>query len=167
MAHSTSLGRRIQVSFGGLALLLTASCSDPRGEFIGPRVLDQCSGGWPVCSTLVGCILGPESYIQGALPQAFGFIAHLDEPSTVRVHILLDNATAAGTLTTLTWNEPGCTSHIQTQVTGQVLLEESQRQGEFIRDGLLQGLGDHLIQVDSDARASYLLKVDILSARTQ
>jgi hypothetical protein len=146
---------------------LAAACSDPKGDFIGPRVLDNCGETWPVCNTQAGCVLGPESYIEGTLPHTIKFEVTLGEPSTVRVHLYLADATAAGTLTTLTWNEPGCVAHVDVQVTGEDLLKESQTQGEFFRDELLQVVGDHLITVDSDARASYDLKIDILTARGQ
>jgi len=130
-------------------------------------VLDPCNESWPVCTTQVGCILGPESYAEGTFPRTFGFIVQLQEPSTVNLSLFVDNPTAAGMLTAETFNETGCTSHVEVDTTGQVFVTESQTQGIFTRSADLADIGDHLIQVTSDARAAYLVKVDIISKRDQ
>ena len=154
-------------SVAALAALGLFACTSDRSAFIGSRVLDSCNQNWQVCETTVGCILGPESYAAGSLPQSFGFIVQLGEPSTVRLHVFLDNATAAGTNTGLIFNAVGCGSSIPFNLTGDDFLKESQTQGEVVREALLTDIGDHLIQVESDARADYLVKVDVISQRGQ
>jgi len=128
-------------------------------------VLDPCSGTWPVCNTVVGCILGQESYTQGSLPSTSGFIVQIGEPSTLRLSFLLDNATAAGVQTVLTFNEAGCRARVQLDISGETFLQESQTQGLVYREADLVDVGDHLIQYQSDARANFLLKMDIISKR--
>jgi hypothetical protein len=150
-----------------LLLLGLSACGGGLSDFIGPRVLDPCNGTWAVCNTVVGCVLGPESYAQGSLPQSSGFLVTIGEPSTIELSFFLSNPTAAGTQTTLTFNEAGCRAQITDQIPGQDFLTESQAQGEFVRDADLVDIGDHLIQFDSDARAQYAVKVDIIPKRTQ
>jgi hypothetical protein len=152
------------------ALLLGAAslggCGSSLSDFIGPRVLDPCNGTWPACNTIVGCYLGPESYAQGALPLSSAFLVKVPEPSTVVLSFLLTNPTAAGSQTVLTFNEGGCRAQVQYQIPGEEFLAESQAQSQFVRQADLADLGDHLIQFDSDARAQYAVKVDIVSKRS-
>jgi hypothetical protein len=154
--------------FAAIAVAALAfGCGNAKGDFVGARVLDPCSGTWPVCSTIVGCILGPESYAEGRLPRSTGFIVSLGEPSTVRLAFYLDNVGAAGTQTNLHFWEGGCRSQTPVQIEGKTFLTESQSQGQVLRDVDLQDIGDHLIQFDSDASANYVVKVDLISKRTQ
>lgn len=164
--HLTMFARRIQRMLA-LTPLLLVGCTNSESDFIGARVLEDCNGTWAVCNTVVGCILGPEAYVHGEFPQASGFIVILGEPSTVVLSVYLSNATAAGTQTTFNFWEAGCRANIPVQVTGQDFLQESQTQGLFSTQADLVDIGDHLIQYQSDARADYDIKVDVISKRSQ
>lgn len=144
-----------------IALLLASGCGSPKDAFIAGRALDPCGGSWPVCNTVVGCPLAAGSYAAGSLPTTVGYLVQTSGPATVAVHIYIDQVTAAGSQTLLTWFETGCSSRFQTQVTGADFVGESQQQGDFVRSQELAGAGDHLIQLQSDATAHYLIKVDV------
>ncbi|MHB1845034.1 MAG: hypothetical protein ACYCWW_09400 [Deltaproteobacteria bacterium] len=149
--------------FLALALCAAAtSCGSPKDAWIAGRILDPCGGSWPVCNTVVGCPLDSSSYAEGKFPGTAQYLVQTPGPATVTIHLFLDEVTAAGSEATLTWFETGCTSRFQTQVTGAVFVGESQNLGEFQRSEQLAGAGDHLIQIQSDATASYSVKVDIV-----
>src|SRR3712207_1651899 len=94
MAGSSSGEVRMMTRFsaGVLAAVLALGCGGSRADFIGGRVGDTCDAAWPVCGTLAGCILGPESYAEGRFPGQGRFIVQVPEASTVRVHFFLEDA---------------------------------------------------------------------------
>lgn len=147
--------------------LLAAGCGSRRDQFIGARSLDKCSESWPVCDTMASCLVADESYLQGRFPNSGRFIVTLAEPSTVRVSILVENVDAAGSTTTVDWYEERCRSRIRASVDGKALVNETEQIGAFIRDADLLGLGDHLVEFQSDAEADYTLKVDVIPKRLQ
>lgn len=142
------------------------ACGDPRTSFIGTRFQDPCDGTWNVCSTQVGCLLGDRSYIEGRFPGTNKVAVQLFEPSKVTASFLLSEVAGAGTTTTITMYEGSCTSPTRVEVTGLTFIGEAEKVGYVARSVDLREIGDHLIQVESDARAKYLLKVDIAPLRT-
>jgi hypothetical protein len=164
--YLTMFGQRFQ-RLVILVPLAVGACTSSESDFIGPRVLQTCDGTWAVCNTVVGCILGPEDYVSGSLPQSSGFIVTLGEPSTVTLSFFLSNSTAAGTQTTITFWEGGCRANIPFVIAGQEFLQEAQTQGQFQQQANLVDIGDHLIQYQSDARTDYLVKVDTVAQRSQ
>ncbi len=52
-------------------------------------------------------------------------------------------------------------------VSGRTLVGEAEQVGYLARQADLSGVGDHLIEIESDAKLSYLLKVDVLPKRLQ
>jgi hypothetical protein len=164
----TAFGRWPQLLAGGLlGAVLGMGCGGARSDFIGGRVKDACDASWPVCSTLAGCILGPESYAEGRFPGQHRFIVQLAEPSRVRVRFYLEEAVAAGEETAVTFHEEGCRGRIRQAVSGRTALDSAEKFGEFSREAELTGVGDHLIEVTSDMQARYVLKVEVDSLRGQ
>jgi hypothetical protein len=140
-------------------------CSGGKGQFVEGRVLDRCGETWPVCSQIAGCLLGGESYLEGRLPGEVRFIVQVPEPSKVRVSLYIEDASAAGEETALHFYEDRCRSRVREAVSGRAFLGEAEQFGEFTREALLTGLGDHLVELISDAQVRYALKVEVNPTR--
>jgi hypothetical protein len=139
------------------------ACGSPQDSFESGRIQDPCSQTWPVCNTVAGCILGETNFVGGNFPGSFTYIVNTPGPSTISVNIFLTSVTAAGTTTTLTWYETGCTSQFPLAVPGNVFVGETQNLGVFTRSQAVVGAGDHELTIVSDATASFLLSVAIVS----
>jgi hypothetical protein len=150
-----------------LVLMLGAGCGGGRSDFIGGRAKDVCDAEWPVCSQVAGCILGMESYTEGRLPGKGQFIVQLPEASTVRVHFFLEDVVAAGEETVVTFYEEGCRERIRQSVNGRTALDSAEKLGEFTREADLTGVGDHLVEFESDLQARYVLKVEVVPLRNR
>jgi hypothetical protein len=147
------------------SLVLASSCTSLQDEFIGVRVQDTCNGNWPVCDTTVGCMVGDRSYVQGRFPGTARVAYQLFEPSTVTVSFLLTEIAGSGDLTTIHFYEDQCRSRVRTEVPGKTFVGEAQQLGIVKRETDLSGIGDHLLEVISDARLRYLMKVDVTPLR--
>ncbi len=167
MSVVTALGRKAQVAAGLMLAMLAAGCGGSREDFIGPRVRDTCDASWPVCSQVAGCILGTESYAEGRFPGRGRFIVQLPEASTVRVSFYLEEVAAAGEETVVLFHEEGCRTRTREAVDGRSVLDAMEKNGEFIREADLTGVGDHLIEFESDMQARYVVKVEVTPLRNR
>jgi hypothetical protein len=145
--------------------LLASGCGSIRDQFVGSRIEDDCGGAWNVCSTTVGCFVGDRSYVEGRFPGKNKVAIKLFEPSEVTVGLQLFETAGAGEQTVINFFEPSCSGRTRLEVTGKTLVGENEKIGWVLRKADLSGTGDHLIEVDSDARTRYLLKVDVLPLR--
>lgn len=136
-----------------------------RDQFIGVRIEDGCDGEWPICDTTVGCFIGDRSYVTGRFPGKNQVAIQIFEPSTVTVSFLISEVSGSGEQTVVTFYEDRCRSRIRTEITGRTFLGEAEKQGFVAREADLTGAGDHLIEFESDARARYLMKVDVMPLR--
>jgi len=147
-----------------LAAFALGSCNGGADAlFIGDRIPDQCGSNWPVCDTFAGCRLDDGTYVQGSIPGTRKFIVHTDGPANIQVEMLVENAQAQGVKTNLTFFEPACTGQYLVPTDGQSFFAESQNEAgtPFVRNHDVSKAGDHLVLLDSDATATYLLKVSV------
>jgi hypothetical protein len=150
----------------GLVLSVSlSSCGGVQEQFIGSRILDACDGQWNVCSTTTGCILGDRSYVAGRFPGKNQVLVTLFEPSQVTVGFFLSETSGAGLQTVVNFYEGSCASRKRVAVTGSAFVGEAQQVGYVTRSADLSSTGDHLVEVESDARTRYLLKIDVLPLR--
>lgn len=151
----------------GVVVFLASSfgCGSVREQFLGTRVEDRCDGEWPVCRTTVGCILGDRSYVEGRFPGQNRFIVQLFEPSTVTLSFFLAEVAGTGEETRIRFHETECRSNIPRTLSGRSLVGEAESRGWVSREADLSDVGDHLIEFTSDARARYLVKVDVVPLR--
>ncbi len=156
--------RLVALAALGVALTLTG-CGGRREAFIGARVEEQCNAPVPVCDQVVGCLIGTRSYVEGRLPGTGRFSLILAEPSDVKVQVFLDEVQAAGDETALTLHEDRCRSRVREAVDGRVFVGEAEELGMFSRTVELFGVGEHLLELQSDAQAQYVLKVDVVPKR--
>lgn len=152
---------------GVMLMLLLTSCGGSRDDFIGARVLDVCKASWPVCSQYAGCILGPESYSEGRFPGRGKVLVRVPEASTIKVSFYLEEVTAAGQETAITVHEEGCRARQRQSSTGRLALDQMEKFGVFSRQVDVTGVGDHLVEFDSDMQARYVVKVDVTPLRIQ
>jgi hypothetical protein len=148
-----------------LSCVALGACQGVEPQFIGLRVKDACDGTWPICSTTVGCLVGDRSYVEGRFPGTAKVALQLFEPSTVVASFLLSELSGSGEETVVTFYEDRCRSRIRTPITGRTFIGEAQQRGSISREADLSGIGDHLIEVNSDARVHYLMKVDVVPLR--
>lgn len=146
-------------------LAALAGCQGLEAQFIGTRVPDECNGEWNVCDTTVGCFLGDRSYIEGRFPGENKVAIQLFEPSEVTVSFYLSETAGTGDETVLNFFETSCSSRVRVPVTGRSFVGEAEQKGFVSRSAELSGIGDHLIDVESDARTKYLMKIDVLPLR--
>ena len=144
---------------------LLVGCGGKREQFLGSRVLDACGEQWPVCDRIAGCLLGDSSYIEGRFPGTRLIGVQVFEPSTVRLSFQLENVGASGDETAISFFEDRCRSRTRIAVSGRSFVGENDTVGFVKRETELSGVGDHLIEFSSDARAQYLLKVDVTPTR--
>jgi hypothetical protein len=149
----------------GIVAILGTGCGSIRDQFIGTRINDECGGEWNICSTTVGCFLGDRSYVEGRFPGKNRVGIQLFEPSEVTVSLYLFETAGAGELTVFNFFEQSCTSRLRSEVTGRTLVGEAEKTGLSSRKAELSGVGDHLIEVESDSRTRYLMKIDVLPLR--
>lgn len=145
--------------------LLASGCSGIREQFLGSRIEDDCGGEWNVCATTVGCFLGDRSYVEGRFPGKNSVAIQLFEPSEVTIGLQLFEVAGAGEETVFSFFETQCSSRVRVPVTGKTLVGENEKVGWVNRKAELSSIGDHLIEVSSDARTRYLLKIDVLPLR--
>lgn len=167
MSVVTALGRKAQVAARLMVAVLVVGCGGSREDFIGPRVKDSCDAAWPVCSQVAGCILGTESYAEGRFPGRGRFIVQLPEASTVKVSFYLEEVSAAGEETVVLFHEDGCRSRTRQAADGRAVLDAMEKFSEFTREADLTGVGDHLIEFESDMQARYVVKVDVTPLRNR
>jgi len=154
----------VKLLLGWCAIAALSGC-DVRQQFIGTRIADECNGTWNVCDTTVGCFLGDQSYIEGRFPGVNKAGIQLFEPSEVTVTLMLSEVGGEGETTVFNFFESSCGSRHRVEVTGKALVNENQQTGWVSRTAELSGVGDHLIDIESDARATYLMKIDVLPLR--
>ena len=149
------------VAFSALAF----GCGGKREAFLGTRVLDECSQQWPVCDKIAGCLLGDSNYIEGRFPGTRRVGIQVFEPSTVRLSFQLEDVGAAGEETALNFFEDRCRARTRITVSGRSFVGENDTAGLVKREAELSGVGDHLIELSSDVRAKYIMKVDVIPTR--
>jgi hypothetical protein len=167
MSFVTVFQRKAQVSAGLLFAVFLGACGGSREDFIGPRVKDTCDASWPVCSRVAGCILGTESYAEGRFPGRGQFIVQVPEAATVKVRFYLEDVTSSGEETVVLFHEEGCRARTRQAADGRAVLDTMEKFGEFTREADLTGVGDHLIEFESDMQARYIVKVDVLPLRNR
>ncbi len=136
-------------------------CCTAEDVFIGDRVYDPCDGNWPVCSYRAGCNLNEREYLAGTFPGSRRFIVETEAEATIRVTIFYKEEISPGSDTEIHWYEPGCFERYSYTSEGADLFREAGNTGLLEKERTVYRPGDHLVEVFSDAVASYLLRIDV------
>lgn len=118
-----------------------------------------------MCRTTVGCIVGDRSYVEGRFPGQNKVIVQLFEPSTVTLSFHLSEIAGTGEETRISFHETECRNRTRRTLTGRALIGEAETKGFTSREADLSDVGDHLIEFESDARARYVAKIEVLPLR--
>jgi hypothetical protein len=148
--------------------LLSVSCgigSGAEGNFTSGLSRDRCDGTFPVCQTTAGCTMGVGRYLEGQFPGTRSFIVPAPEDSILNVRIFFRQEIATGIDTEIFWSEPGCFDTYQYQSEGRDIFLEAGNTLIFEKSHQVFLEGDHLVEVISDAVASYDLIVEVTSAK--
>ncbi len=147
------------LSGGGLA---TGCGIGSESAFTSGLDLTECNGTFPICATTAGCILGPGQYLEGAFPGARQFIVVTpDEESVITVDIFFRTQEAVGFDTEISWFEPGCIDVFRYRSGGIDIFQEAGNDRVLSVSQQVFEVGEHLVEVFSDARAEYLIRAQV------
>jgi hypothetical protein len=118
-----------------------------------------------VCDTIVGCVIGDRSFVAGRFPGENQVAIQVFEPSTVTLSFFLDQVSGAGAETDINFNEDACRARTRLTIAGRDFIGEATQKGFVSRSADLSGVGDHLISWTSDARTTYIAKIDVVPLR--
>jgi hypothetical protein len=146
-------------------LVASSGCSfGSEAAFIDTRVLDTCDLEVPVCNTTAGCkMTEEESYLEGDFPGVRTFIVPTEGEATIRISLYWREQLGPGADTEFIWHEPACVDSFRFESQGRDIFADSNEQGIFVQEKKVFREGEHLIEVRSDATASYLLRTDVLT----
>jgi hypothetical protein len=146
------------------AAALTAACSGgPEADFTADRSAVSCNSAIPVCTTYAGCSLDETNYVAGSFSQgpAVRFLVHTGGPATISVELYFTSEQSPGVDTEVTWYESACASSTTQASDGADVFAEAGANMVWKRSQQVTTEGDHLVELFSDAQASYLLRVEI------
>jgi hypothetical protein len=152
-----------------LALPLVAACADAESQFIGERSFVPCAGVLPICTSSqnAGCVLDGATYTAGDFSEGASrrvIVRTTTSAALIQVDLYLRTELSAGTDTEVTWNEVGCRDRTVLGSKGQDIFREAGDERIWSRTAQVITRGDHLVEVFSDAQASYLLRVSVRPA---
>lgn len=142
----------------------------PEVRFIGGRTPIACGGVYPQCKGLsAGCRLQDDQYIESQFPGGRKVLVNTPQGDwKIRVLLFLDPESeprSPGTETDVFWYEPGCADVYHYQLSRDRfagdLFEKAGSNNVFeVEEGVVEN-GDHLVEISSDARVRYLLRVEV------
>jgi hypothetical protein len=143
-------------------LLLSAGCgAGALGNFTDGLTLNRCDETHAVCARTAGCVLGEGGYLEGRFPGSRQMIVPTPADAVIHVDVFFVDQTAAGTDTRIRWHEPGCFDTYTWRSEGRDLFLLAGRGRRLTQSQQVREPGDHLVEIDSDAIAEYLLRVRI------
>jgi hypothetical protein len=146
---------------GLLALAMTGCLFSSAGGFAGAADENVCDSTVPVCATAGGCVLDGSHYLKGEFPGERRFIVRTHGEADLTVSIYFDEARSPGADTNIYVYESGCIERFAYETAGRDIFREAGPDMTFGWTARVYQEGDHLVEVNSDALAGYLLKVDV------
>jgi hypothetical protein len=132
--------------------------------FIGKRTLDTCDLEIPVCNTTAGCkMTEEESYLEKEFPGTVELIVPTEGEATIRVSFFWRERLGPGADTEIIWHEPACVDNFRFESEGRDIFADSNEQGIFVQEQKVFREGEHLVEIRSDATATYLLRTEVLT----
>jgi hypothetical protein len=150
----------------GLALL-SGGCGTGADVFVGGRIRNLCLEAYPTCGTTAGCRLTPEQYVVGTFPGARRVVVPSERNTTrFEVRLFLEEAIAPGSELQVQARDADCALDLDEgrfEDEDYDLIEAAGNDGLLRLDPLVvEGPGEHLVEIFSDARARYLLIIEPL-----
>ena len=147
-----------------LIALPLAGCLSAEETFIGAGLPILCDDAYYICNVTAGCILDEDHYLEGVFPgtRRVVFVASVPEQD-VRVRFYLKEMEAPGTELMVRIFEPSCTmgtANSSASLTDVDLFEEAGDDRTIIFELSVLDDGEHLVEIFSDASATYLLVIE-------
>ncbi len=157
---------RFVAGFSVATLVAVGGCNfGSEATFVGKRALDTCDLEIPVCNTTAGCKLTEEEgYLEKEFPGTVDLIVPTEGEATIRISIYWREQLGPGADTEIIWHEPACVDSFRFESQGRDVFADSNEQGIFVQEQKVFRAGEHLVQLRSDATATYLLRTDVLTA---
>lgn len=138
---------------------LGAGCSI-EDAFTGAREWSACDGNLPVCRVRAGCVLDEGDYIDGDFPGGRRFVVVTEGEADVTVSLFFEDEVWPGSFVEVRWYEPGCGQWEEWFTEPADLFEAAGGDRTIAETRRVRLAGEHLVEVRSDAHASYRLRVD-------
>lgn len=130
--------------------------------------LDPCDQVIPICKGYsAGCVLTDDRYLEGNFPGRIQFLVEtIPGDWIIRVSFFFAERRSPGTDTTVDWFEPGCTDQYRYQeskdrLSGDLFEKAGRDQVFEVEQGIAE-YGDHLIEINSDATARYVIRTEVV-----
>jgi len=140
------------------------SCGLSEGEFIAGAEYDSCQSLYYACSgkPAASCVMGEAKYTDGYFPGQRWFLVSTVADTDVVVKLFFKTRIHPGEDMEIGWYETGCSSYYSYIMgLGEDLFSLAGGDRIFSKEYKVRRAGDHLVYVESDATAEYLLRVEL------
>lgn len=154
------MGRLAVGAVGLAAVTLLGGCLDAERSFRDGRLQTLCEQTIPVCSTFASCTLREDEFVEASFPGGLKVVVRSDFERAVGVVrvLLLDPRFAGSEFQMRMWSN-ACADFDELRIVDQNIFEIARPDNVLEAELELEGRGDHLVEVFSDAASSYLLTV--------
>ena len=139
------------------------SCQTEAEAFVDDRLMSICDEAYQICNLPAGCVLDRNHYIEGAFPGSRRFVVVTESRDVkIVVRIFFESQIAPGTQMLVRAYEPNCSVNT---TKAEMILENVDLFKRAGDDKMLDfelevaDVGEHLVEVSSDASAEYLIVV--------
>jgi len=153
--------RTCRLALGILVIALAMACGVSEGDFISGADHDPCESNIPVCQQTAGCAMGESKYIEGDFPGYTNFVVTTPADTTIVVKLFFKTRVHPGEDTEIIWYEPGCHDSYDYESEGKDIFSEAGGDRVFAKEQKVRRDGDHLIEIFSDARTHYFIRVEL------
>lgn len=144
-----------------LCLVGLGTCSNESFFTIG-RDRIVCEDSIPTaCGATARCVLDEDHYLSGDFPSGRRFLVRTQAEADLKFEIYLDHRGAPGTSLRLEVSEPGCSEKSLWDSAGVDIFKSAGADGILTIPVHTTHPGDHLVELSSDAYASYVLRVSV------
>jgi hypothetical protein len=146
-----------------LALLVgpgLSGCLDDERSFTQGRLETLCEDTIPVCGTFARCTLGEDEYVEASFPGGLNTIVRSDfDRAEAVVRVLLTTPTFAGSEIQVRLWSTACATFDELRLVDTDLFEIAAPTNVLEAQLEVDGRGDHLLEIFSDAASGYLVTV--------
>jgi hypothetical protein len=154
---------RICTIFCVLFLGLQVSCESGEEAFVDDRLLMPCQEAYYICNRPAGCVIDKDHYVEGVFPGTRRMVVRTERRDVrLDVKLYISFMEAPGTEIFVQAWEPDCTLDTINARDHRVDVDIFEEAGDDRTLGFSLNVaekGEHLLDINSDASAEYLLLV--------
>ena len=113
------------------------------------------------CGATARCVLDTHHYLKGDFPSGRRFIVRTMAEADLKFEIYLDQRHSPGTMLRLEVSEPSCSEKSLYDSAGTDIFKDAGADGILTIPAHTTHPGDHLVELQSDAYCSYVLRVSM------